>query len=269
MHPQAARLERRDHRVVVGGVAGQHVGAHRAGGRPSPAASAGAGRSAASVVDALGQVGVVEADLGVLDRRRRRRRRASRCGRRSVGRGSAIIASTLSSEPASQYCMHRNQARRSCALPGMKRRMRGSRRSIAICDWPLGEPPGVRRAAQLLHQRHRAGRGRGHVEAGRAGSASPPRRAEMQQTIASQASRRACEVGQDRRMCSSRNSMVATTMSPAATRPWRGRAPPDPRPIPRRRARSAAGRGIAAASRACTRSAGPATWASRVMITTL
>jgi hypothetical protein len=51
------------------------------------------------------------------------------------------MPSMLSSDPPSQYCIDRNQARMSWALPGMKRRIFGRRRSIAICFSPE-EPEG-------------------------------------------------------------------------------------------------------------------------------
>ena len=73
------------------------------------------------------------------------------------------MPSTLSSDPPSQYCIDRNQARMSCALPGMKRRMRGRRRSIAICFSPEAAA-GVLRAAEPLEEGHRAGGGQRHVE---------------------------------------------------------------------------------------------------------
>ena len=47
------------------------------------------------------------------------------------------IASIFSSVPPNQYCMHKNHARKSCALPGMYFRILGRRRSIRIFFSPV------------------------------------------------------------------------------------------------------------------------------------
>ena len=47
------------------------------------------------------------------------------------------MASTLSSDPPSQYCIVRNHARRSWLLPGIKRRIFGKRRNSAILSAPF------------------------------------------------------------------------------------------------------------------------------------
>jgi hypothetical protein len=51
-----------------------------------------------------------------------------------------IMETRFASDPASQYCRVRNQARTSWAAPGTKASSLGSRRSIAICCAP-GAPP--------------------------------------------------------------------------------------------------------------------------------
>jgi hypothetical protein len=175
------------------------------------------------------------------------------------------ICSTLSSDPPSQYCIVRNQARRSCALPGMKRRIFGRRRSIFICfspDWAEGsfEPRSFFRSFM-------------GPEAGFIMSRSPifvsetTSFAEMTPIIASQRSRRAFSSGRIAWMCSSMNKRFATTMSPCRTAI--------------RASSSAAGFSAHSAaawtetfrpgnspdSRSETRAAGPAAWASSVTIT--
>src|ERR1700761_9472007 len=120
----------------------------------------------------------------------------------------------LGSDPASQYCSVRKYARMSCAVPGMKRSSFGSWRSIFISPLPPGLLPLRLPRSFLSHAM--------------APSASPlmsnlPTRvsfttslADMQPIITSQWSRRATRAGITARTWSSRNSMVAITMSPRA-----------------------------------------------------
>ena len=67
-HAQPARLERGDDAVIVGGVAGQQVGAHQQ--QTDRAGGSDAGQPFGALGEPPGQARVVDADLGVVDRQR-------------------------------------------------------------------------------------------------------------------------------------------------------------------------------------------------------
>ena len=108
------------------------------------------------------------------------------------------MLATFSSEPPSQYCSVRKYARTSCAVPGMKRRIFGIRRSIFICCAPALPP--CLRALSLALPRSRFSSASGPPVLPsmlnlpmRVSLVTSP--ADMQQTIASQLSRRARSAG--------------------------------------------------------------------------
>ena len=153
MHAHALRLEGADDGVVMRGVGRRGCRTAASGGRRSPSARrARAGRPRRSRSAWPGRSRVVEADFRVIDRRLRLDLAPVARFRRSARRGSGSSRATLSSDPPSQYCIDRNQARRSCALPGMKRRICGSRRSIFI--WLSPDEVRLRLGLQLLQDRH-------------------------------------------------------------------------------------------------------------------
>ncbi len=161
--------------------------------------------------------------------------------------------------------MVRNQARTSCDLPGMKRKIFGRRRRSAICRAPLSAE-GARVPRSFF-------RSAIAPEAGFAMSRSPMRvsetiwRSATMPTIASQASRRARSAGRIACTCSSRKRRLAITMSARATSATAAAS------VAGRSAQSAAAwtltarPGNSGARRAVTRSAGPAVCASRVTMT--
>ena len=107
----------------------------------------------------------------------------------------------------------------SCAAPGISRSSFGSRRSIFICDWPLDAAP------DFFAPRRR--RSMATMPVASTDMSTRPSRVsfttsldETQHSIASQCARRAASAGSTSRMWSSRNSMVATTMSPVAMSAW-------------------------------------------------
>ena len=123
----------------------------------------------------------------------------------------------FSSEPASQYCRVRKYTLRSCAVPGIKRKILGSLRRTDSCWAPTlrGLPPVV-----LLP--------RSRLSRAMAPPCSPsmenrPMRvsfitslADMQQIIASQSLRRASSASITAAICGSMNIIVAMMMSPSA-----------------------------------------------------
>ena len=120
----------------------------------------------------------------------------------------------FSSDPPSQYCIDRNQLRRSCALPGISRRIFGSRRSVFIWLWPdvLAFAWGLSFFISAI--RPEAGRcmSRSPIFVSRTRSLSA-----IMLTIAAQRSRRARKDGRIAATCSSRNSRFVTITSPCAT----------------------------------------------------
>ena len=123
--------------------------------------------------------------------------------------------STFSSDEASQYCIVRNHARRSCALPGMNRRIFGNRLRSRIFFAPLSvdgfDDPRNRFRNDIV------------PEDGAPMSSVPIRviftiaASEMIPTMASHSGRRASKAGRMRRICSSRNRSEVTTISATAT----------------------------------------------------
>ncbi len=173
----------------------------------------------------------------------------------------------LSSDPPSQYCIDRNQARRSCDLPGMYFRIFGSRRSIDICFSP-DEAEGALVPRSFFKSAIAP-------EAGCAMSRSPIRvslticGSAIMPTKASTWARAAVSSGRMAVMCSSMNNRFATIrsapriaalarVSAAGVSAHSAAA----RTVTRRPGKSRRSRGSA-------RAAGPAAWASSVTMTTL
>ena len=107
----------------------------------------------------------------------------------------------------------------SCAVPGMNFISLGSRRSIFICDCPAVAPcfpfPPRRRFSSAITPV--ASTPMSNLPSRVSLVISP---ADMQHSIASHPSRRAASAGCTARMWSSRNSIVAITMSPRAMSSW-------------------------------------------------
>ncbi len=130
----------------------------------------------------------------------------------------------LSSLPASQYCKVRKYARTSWAVPGMKRRIFGSRRSIFICCAPAVVLVllSARLSAVCLALPRKRLSSETKPLAGADMSNLPMRvscvtsAALIAQTIASHWLRRACSAGSSGMKWSSRKSIVTMTMSPVA-----------------------------------------------------
>ena len=149
----------------------------------------------------------------------------------------------------------------------MKRISFGSRFSIFICAWPLAGTPA------LVPPRSRLS-----IASAPVASCDMSNRpslvsrvtspADMQHSIASQLARRACKAGSTGRMWSSRNSIVAITMSPAAMASWHAASAPASLPHSSAAWTSTLRPGISRASAASARVTAPLRWLSMVTITT-
>ncbi len=169
-HPQSARFERRDHPVVMAGVARQNIGAHhqQAHGRlDRPIMRR---QLVQRLGDAAGHAGVIDADFGVFGRRQSLHRAAqppSRPVRVAIDQRAHEVGHVLFG--AGQPILQRqeigahvlrgagNEAQQLGDAAQHRHLVGAGRRGFFL------------RAAQLLEQSHRAARRRAHVELAHAG----------------------------------------------------------------------------------------------------
>ena len=176
-HVQALRLQAGDHAVVVRGVAGEQVGPHhQQADRAFGARQAGQGIGA--LREAAGQAGVIEADIGIVDRRRRLDRAAQRTPRPvgvAMHQQADEVAEVLAgaAEPVLQREeVHAQVLRRAGDQPkdarqaSQHRHLAGAALRLATLSALAGAL-----AAQLLQKRQGAARGARHVEPAELGEA--------------------------------------------------------------------------------------------------
>ena len=267
---QPARFERRDHAVVVRGVAGEQVRAHQqqADGAARRRRAAARRRCPAS---RAGQARVVDADVGILDGRRGLQRAAQRaradrprsgrrgtrpCARRSRPSRRASTAASGSTRARPARCPGRSAGSAESAAASSSARAPAVVRASCFgrsCFRSASAPPPVPSIRKLPMRVSRIDRRGRHRADHRVAGVAPRRRAPASTGW----------------MWSSMNSIVAMTMSPRPMSAMqRSSASGIVPPLGRGVHATARARAARARSAACARSAALARWLSSVTMTT-